>query len=513
MKVVVSTGCPHSGWEEVLAVLNQMGLESAGNYFIQCLDELLPAKEFPELDKITEDVQPNIAMIERIMQGIHNHSGNALLFADSRNLQLLNFWADKFPNATFLLFYTCSEAAAAHVISKSLDLRQFLNIWEKVNYKLLRFKRRYRQRTLLFDSHSVIQNANLMIPICARFGIELQSQKNTALPFAPSQLEWLLAKYWVESEKHLQQLQAELEASAFPLGESSENLQPQPIELLRDFRRLQEKKLSLNQALIDTENELHASRYSLHIQKEKNFELQNTVKERDLALENFLKELEVNQYKLDQLQGSLDKKCAEIKNLNDQHKAQLEEAQQSCLRVEADYEKAINEKKLLLQQIHKVQEELETVFLHKHRLDEEHKHIKKLEATLKIKEKELGEKAGFLILIRESILWRITAPLRMILRPFIIGNKARIRTQEILVNDSGLFNESWYLTQYPEAQKNGMTPIEHYIRYGAAKGYDPSPEFGTRYYLDANPDVADAGLNPLVHYIQYGRAEGRNSKT
>lgn len=49
-----------------------------------------------------------------------------------------------------------------------------------------------------------------------------------------------------------------------------------------------------------------------------------------------------------------------------------------------------------------------------------------------------------------------------------------------LVRDSGLFDEAWYQRTYSDAA--GEEPIEHYLREGAAKGYDPNPLFRTVYY-------------------------------
>lgn len=77
--------------------------------------------------------------------------------------------------------------------------------------------------------------------------------------------------------------------------------------------------------------------------------------------------------------------------------------------------------------------------------------------------------------------------------------------------------------------ENGLTPEEHYEKYGAAEGLNPSAEFDTQAYLSAKlgllqeqdseqyadwtvADVAqsfeDNGLSPLEHFNQYGQDEG-----
>jgi hypothetical protein len=72
-----------------------------------------------------------------------------------------------------------------------------------------------------------------------------------------------------------------------------------------------------------------------------------------------------------------------------------------------------------------------------------------------------------------------------------------------------LFDSAYYLGTYPDVVKAGVNPALHYFLYGALEGRDPSAEFDTSYYLEANPDVATRGENPLVHFLRFGAAEGR----
>ncbi len=55
-----------------------------------------------------------------------------------------------------------------------------------------------------------------------------------------------------------------------------------------------------------------------------------------------------------------------------------------------------------------------------------------------------------------------------------------------------------------------MNPLSHYVRWGAAKGLDPSEGFQTVWYLERHPDVALAGMNPLAHYLHWGSVELRD---
>lgn len=77
---------------------------------------------------------------------------------------------------------------------------------------------------------------------------------------------------------------------------------------------------------------------------------------------------------------------------------------------------------------------------------------------------------------------------------------------------SDLMDEDWYLDRYPDVAQGTLSPVEHYLRYGARMGRDPGPGFDSRSYLMAYPDVAATGMNPLVHYIVSGAAEGRQPR-
>lgn len=92
--------------------------------------------------------------------------------------------------------------------------------------------------------------------------------------------------------------------------------------------------------------------------------------------------------------------------------------------------------------------------------------------------------------------------------------RARIRRQPWIedtrvISEAGLFDRNYYLATYGDVAKSGMDPLEHYVRYGAAEGRNPSADFDTQLYLELNPDVRRSGINPLRHYCQFGREEGR----
>ena len=114
--------------------------------------------------------------------------------------------------------------------------------------------------------------------------------------------------------------------------------------------------------------------------------------------------------------------------------------------------------------------------------------------------------------LKQTVSWKITAPIRAIAKPFKKLSKEQMKTQAQikLLRTCGLFDEAWYAATNEDVVKDGYDPVEHYVLYGAAEGRDPSPVFNTRRYLESNPDVAEAGMNPLFHYVKYGREEDRS---
>lgn len=76
--------------------------------------------------------------------------------------------------------------------------------------------------------------------------------------------------------------------------------------------------------------------------------------------------------------------------------------------------------------------------------------------------------------------------------------------QENLLAQTEYFDEKWYLEQYPEAAKSGMTPIRHYLQTGWLRGWNPSPDFDTLFYLQEYPVAGILKLNPLVHFLETG---------
>ncbi len=76
---------------------------------------------------------------------------------------------------------------------------------------------------------------------------------------------------------------------------------------------------------------------------------------------------------------------------------------------------------------------------------------------------------------------------------------------------SDLFDPLWYLQHYLPAQQDGsvLDALKHFVTIGTAEGFNPGPAFDATAYLTLHRDVAAAQMNALVHFERHGRAEGR----
>lgn len=90
-----------------------------------------------------------------------------------------------------------------------------------------------------------------------------------------------------------------------------------------------------------------------------------------------------------------------------------------------------------------------------------------------------------------------------------IKNEVKYLLLKRLFLKSTLFDEEWYVKQYPEVLEEHIRPIRHYIEKGWKEGKNPSDKFDANKYLIAYPEIQMAKKNPLKHYLRCGKKEGR----
>ncbi len=203
-----------------------------------------------------------------------------------------------------------------------------------------------------------------------------------------------------------------------------------------------------------------------------------------------------------------------------QLKARMVEAEQARKKLEgtnqsleAASKESLEENALLLMQLHAVQEELEHYFLKYRETLTRQEVVPEGKAPVVERIPEADGERQPVVQRKKTTAWTTHTLIRGLVKPFKRQdkNKEKVLRQVDVLNKSGLFDRTWYLSTYPEVASAGLDPTEHYVRFGAAEGRNPSPKFDTVYYLQTNPDVAAAGVNPLLHYIQFGISEGRQA--
>jgi myosin heavy subunit len=226
------------------------------------------------------------------------------------------------------------------------------------------------------------------------------------------------------------------------------------------------------------------------------------------------------QTKIDQLTQARDKQV----KLNTQLQTKIDKVQQEHQTLNAKNKEITQENELLFLQLHQVQEELEKTFLLRKPLDRQAhqlietakngnlQELEQLKKELLSKEREIEKYHLRETKLKQTLSWKITAPIRAIAKPFKKMNKVEMKIQKQinLLRNCNLFDEAWYNATNEDVMKDGYDPVKHYVLFGATEGRNPSPVFNTLHYLENNPDVAEAGMNPLVHYVQYGMTEKRH---
>jgi chromosome segregation ATPase len=762
MKLVIATGCPYTDWEMVVPTLMGAGLKPAADAFSGWQEQLLVASGMEDLLQFRQPLQPDASMAERLALLLSDNNSAADRLVVNRCPWLLDFWATRYPDMRFLLFFTCAETALAQALVCGIEPRQFVADWKANTHHLIRFQRRYRQRALLLSAEAANQYPDALIGAASLIGLSLQVDTGSASRETPAfpEMERFLAHRLVADDPSISALQVELDARSQPLGDLPAQtsgvvldkllecylrtredhqqlrtqlhavqeelekvfLAKQQLERTEKARGAELQQLQIRMAQVEqTREKLEATNQSLQAGKKEALEendlllrqLHDTQEEYEKAflakqqieqaekargaelqqlqarmaqVEQTRKKLEAtnqslqagkkealeeNQLLLRQLlevKEQLEKAFLAKQQIEQAEKARGAELQQLQARMaqveqtrkkleatnqslQAGKKEALEENQLLLRQLLEVKEQLEKAFLAKQQIEQAEKARdaelqqlqarmaqveqtrKKLEATnqslqagkkealeenqlllrqlLEVKEQleqaflakqqieqaekakglelqqlqarmaqveqtrekleatnqslqagnkealeenelllkqlhqvqeelehyflkyqetlnretpvpeakaaALGEIPGLdvgrqlLVQSKQPTAWTRHALIRALAKPFKRPDrkKEKIRRQAEVLNQSGLFDQQWYLSRYPDVAAAGVDPTEHYLQFGAAEGRNPSAKFDTVYYLQSNPDVAAAGVNPLLHYIQFGIAEGR----
>ncbi len=197
------------------------------------------------------------------------------------------------------------------------------------------------------------------------------------------------------------------------------------------------------------------------------------------------------------------------KSLTKAHQEAVEKAEQAAAsaqqKAQHKQEQLLQEQALVIEQLHEAQEQLvkntENAHHFKKQADSRQKTINVLKQEQQLMKHQYESITQWL---RVSGHRNAAAAYRYS-RPF----KRALPKQLAMIKESGFFDAQWYCEQYPDVKNAGIEPAEHYLKFGAIEGRNPSDKFDTYFYLCEYPDVAISGQNPLLHYLRYGQHEER----
>lgn len=293
-------------------------------------------------------------------------------------------WLREQPNTLLLLAYSAPIPTVAARIALNADMPPELAVtdWMEQVQPLLAAFRRARRRMVLVEYAAAVARPGPLVDVLGeRLGLSLSAPAKSHAPDQSAEpadpVLRLIADRACQHDIRSRQFVAELEASAIPVNGAGKS------------------------SAIDLSSTLHAYRK----QSGQPAEELTALKEENEVLQGQLQQARNNLEQVFQQKRDLDQK---IKRLEDRlEKQQSESANNSELK---------EENELLLVQLHQVQEELESYFLDNRELNQE---LNKLRGENKALERKARRANNMLKDVHGSLSWKITAPLRWLLRPVL----------------------------------------------------------------------------------------------
>lgn len=330
-------------------------------------------------------------------------------WSDKLSVRLLDFWLQFEPGIHFILVCVPPEQFLAEAIQNGqspTDIPQLLNQWQACHQEMLRFHLRNPQRSVLINALHVAASPEQLVQTCStRWNLSLDNPASyNALPTRPAGIPLYLARQISRDIAPLASLQHELDSALTLLlpgaegeGEEKERLDISIEQAIEEFRLLQTGKhlLARHNAELEAQSQQLELANDRCQQLEKEVEaakllavvaagkVGETEQENELLLLQlhqvqeeletiFLKNTETNQQlnvareTKAKLRKELDAQQQQINSINaerDRFEHDLGATRSQAANAEAKLQETERGSVLLLQQLHQVQEELESSFL------------------------------------------------------------------------------------------------------------------------------------------------------
>ena len=382
MKIILTCGHPYSGHQAVAELLQHCGvadaLPSRNNQYSPAA---LQSKIFEVYEWNAENSTHPLTEPGKIWQELGgdlfmgNLSQPLWGWSDHQTVWLMDFWKAFDPQIRFLLVYSAPEFLVCNMLQQQVDAPEdmdvILNGWHRYNTELLRFYNRNRDRCLLVNAQTALQQPSVLLEKMAdAFALKLQlpteeARQNTSRVAAG------LACSLISNTSPTDQnaLYQELESAADIISSGVKPSTQERLQAWSEYNRLI-LELHNNASLTEQQQQelttLKAQQAELEQQTHNNLNKQQELEQENelllLQLHQVQEELEqhfLNNQELGekekQLSIDIQSKQQEIDNLKT-NTSQLNASIQAKQELEQENE-------LLLLQLHQVQEELEHYFL------------------------------------------------------------------------------------------------------------------------------------------------------
>lgn len=299
------------------------------------------------------------------------------------------------------------------------------------------------------------------------------------------------------------------------LAETQSQLQIMCDELKGDLEKNSDEIANLNQALIENAETIDKQGVDLADKCNQLEVVQEQLSYLTVNLNERVTEIVTLTGWLEESEREAVKSASELRQATQEHHIYQQEWLTEHVQLCSNAEQSIQRQAELNQQVIelvKYNKELETNIAERFReLAIMTNLVEKQARELKKGEDQTEQLKSRISKLKSTISWRVTAPVRALAKPFKESPRYSISQVNTIAN-SGLFDEQWYLQQYPDVLATSSA-IEHYLNFGAKNSYNPSQKFDTAWYLNMYPDVASGEMNPLLHYILHGQHEGRQCRS
>jgi hypothetical protein len=481
--------------------------------------------------------------------------------------------------APVLVIHRRPEYLIASAIAAGLTPNEASEQWQQQATKLLAWLKFNRRRVCLVETDALLSADANLLPLCERLGVtEPVPDMLSVQPPHINPLHLLFALQALRQSEQGAVLLAELDASTLPLtgksfvepviglnelayqlqDESSraqanidsvqvliEQQKQQNHELerqLNEARQLSQQQAQLNENnLQQSRKALEALQQQLRTYKDESAllldQLHLVQEELETVLIREKQQAEANKQSLQRKQAdlhtvetelaglkvehesllaqhkttsanvqSLEKQSRELKGRAERAETELKSEKAAAQQLTEQNSQLQQENTLLLEQLHLVQEALEQKFHSQQQLETQ---LSDSDAALAVANSEIAKLQNELNRIKSSRFYSLIKASQPKPKSKAVNKKRKLQRDVRKLKASSLFDPEWYLMTHADVAQENMDPAEHYIKFGAAEGRDPSPHFNTGWYLQVNPDVAESAINPLIHFMEHGRAEGR----